>query len=181
MADTSTLRGVELVKVGTHDISTGRWQVDTDDLRSVVDAFRAGVLRKPVGKLGHVDDRFDGTPSFGYVDNLRIASAGRTLLGDLVLPRWLADAAPMHWPDRSVEALQGFRDTTGREWPLVLTGVALLGSTNPGIDDLASLQELVAASSGRVTLRTPTPARNNHSTIVLVAAARRRRAHRKLR
>lgn len=179
MGETRTLRGVELAKIGTHDISTGQWQVDADDLRSAVDAFRAGVLRRPVIKLGHTDNRFDGNPAFGYVDNLRLAHSGRSLVGDLVLPTWLADAAPLHYPDRSVEALQGFRDTTGHEWPLVLTGVALLGDTPPGIDDLASLQDLVAASSGRVTLRTPTTPARDHT--VLIAAARRRRAHRKSR
>ncbi|WP_354561384.1 MULTISPECIES: hypothetical protein [Gordonia] len=177
MGEVERIRDVELAKVGEWGISTGDWTVTREDLRSAVEAHRAGVLRKPVIKLGHVDDRFDGQPAFGHIENLRLAHGGDTLVGDLVMPAWLAAAAPMHYPDRSVEALQGFRAADGRTWPLVLTGVALLGATAPGIDTLTSLQDLVAASTARITLRPRTPARNTHT--VLVAAARRRRATRK--
>lgn len=40
-----TIRNVELVKVGVHEISTGTWTVTPDDLRSAVEAARAGVIR----------------------------------------------------------------------------------------------------------------------------------------
>ena len=178
MGDTRTVRDVELAKVGSWEISTGDWAVTRADLQSAVDAHRAGVLRKPIVKLGHTDARFDGEPAFGYIDDLRLADSGNTLIGDLVLPAWLAAAAPMHYPDRSVEALQGYQAPDGRRWPLVLTAVALLGATAPGIDTLASLQDLVAASTARITLRPRTPVRD-HRTTVLVAAARRRRTHQK--
>ncbi|QUD82093.1 hypothetical protein J8M97_20515 [Gordonia polyisoprenivorans] len=182
MPDTRTLHGVELVKVGSWEISTGDWTVTAEDLRSAVDAHHAGVLRKPVVKLGHIDERFDGEPSLGYVDNLRLADNGHTLVGDLVLPTWLAAAAPMHYPDRSVEGLVGYEAPDGRRWPLVLAAVSLLGATAPGIENLESLQALVAAAhrghADLVTLRPRTAA--DHRTTVLVAAARRRRTNRKV-
>ncbi|MEV6096034.1 hypothetical protein [Nocardia sp. NPDC051981] len=181
MNETRTVPDVELIRVGQWEISTGTWSPGRADLASVVAAFNAGILRKPVIKLGHVDARFeadhDGEPSFGYVDRLRLAEDGDLLLGDLVLPEWLAAALPMHYPDRSVEALQGYEGAGGTVWPLVLTGVALLGATAPGIHSLKSLQDLVAAS--RITLRPKVSRPGDHQRTVLIAASRRRRAHRK--
>ena len=79
-----TIRGVELVRVGTWSISTGEWTVTADDLASAVAAHRAGVLRRPVIKLGHVGPMRDASPALGYVDNLRTADGGTTLVGNLV-------------------------------------------------------------------------------------------------
>ncbi len=178
VGETRTVENVELIRVGTWEISTGTWSPGRADLASAAAAFGAGVLRKPVVKLGHVDERFDGQPAFGYVDRVRLAAGGEVLLGDLVVPSWLAEAMPLHWPDRSVEAAQDYQAPDGTRWPLVLTGVALLGATAPGIDSLRSLQDLVAAS--RITLR-PKLFRSgtDHGRTVLIAASRRRRAHRK--
>lgn len=179
MVELKTIRDVELIKVGSWEISTGDWDVTPADLESVLAAHNAGVLRKPVLKLGHVDDRFDGEPSFGHIDNLRITAGGRTLIGDYVgVPAWLADALPAHYPDRSVEGLKDFQAADGKRWPLVLTGCALLGATAPGIDSLASLQSLIAAK--RVTLRPKSVVRQSDTShTVLIAAARRRRTNRK--
>lgn len=178
MAETRVLRGVELVKVGRWDISTGPWTVTRDDLVSAVAAHRAGVVSRPVVKLGHGDDRFDGTPAFGVITDVRLASGGDSLVGDLEVPVWLAEAMPLSYPRRSVEAVTGFTAEDGTRYPLVVTGLALLGATLPGISNLAELQDLVAASTGRVVLTTEAPGKP-HSHTVIVAAARRRRAHRK--
>lgn len=178
MGKTRTVPGIELARVGEWEISTGTWTPGRPDLAAAVAAFNAGVLRKPIVRLGHLDARFDGEPSFGHVSRLRLADNGDLLLGDLVLPEWLAAALPMHYPDRSVEAVQDYRAPDGTRWPLVLTGVALLGATAPGIDSLQSLQELVAAS--RIMLR-PKASRvvSDHGRTVLIAASRRRRTYRK--
>ncbi|CAM3129295.1 hypothetical protein DFJ75_1701 [Williamsia muralis] len=181
MVRTRTLRDVELIKVGSWDISTGSWAVTAGDLESAVAAHHAGVLRKPPLKLGHIDDRFDGQPSFGHIDDVRVAEDGATLVGDLVVPEWLAASIPVHWPDRSVEALKNFEAADGTMWPLVLTGLALLGATAPGIDTLRQLHDPVAAS--RITLRPgahPQPLTGTRDRAVLIAAARRRRTHRKV-
>lgn len=177
VAETRTIRGVELVKVGQHDISTGRWNVTRADLAAAVAAHAAGIVSRPVVKLGHDDDRFDGTPAFGYISDLRLARGGDSIVGDLAVPAWLADALPLHYPRRSVEAVTGLKAADGTTYPLVVTAVSLLGATAPGIANLAELQELVAASTGRVVLTTNSPARTDHLTTI--AAARRRRAHRK--
>ncbi|MGV9827299.1 hypothetical protein [Gordonia sp. NPDC003429] len=175
----TTVRDVELAKVGHWDTLTGTWSPTAADLQAAVDAHQARVLRRPVVKLGHTDPRFDGEPAFGHIDNLRVD--GETLLGDLVgVPAWLAAAMPTHYPDRSVEALCDFAGPDGRTWPLVLTAVALLGAERPAVTTLASLQELVTASAGRgrLVVARLTPADRHRRTIVVAAAARRRRLNR---
>jgi hypothetical protein len=75
-------------------------------------------------------------------------------VGDLVdLEDWVHAAAPSRWPHRSIEGVMGvkFQD---REYGLVLTRLALLGATPPGMPALKSLSDLrqlvaaAAASSG---------------------------------
>jgi hypothetical protein len=178
--DVRTIRGVELVKIGTWQISTGEWTVSAADLAAAVEAHKAGVLRKPVIKLGH-SAMGDASPALGYVDGLRLTDDGRCLVGDLVnMPAAVAKLLPFSYPDRSVEALLDHVDATGRRWPLVLTGLALLGAVAPGISTLESLQEMygIAASARRVALaasafRATDPA--DRARAVAVARARRTR------
>lgn len=188
MGKTRTVPDVELIKVGTWNAMTGPWTVTAEHLRSVRDAHQAGVIRKPVVKLGHTDPRFqleenfDAEPAFGHVDNLRLTDGGRTLVGDLLgVPAWLADSMPTAYPDRSVEAHVDFEATDGTTWPLVLTAVALLGVNRPGITDLASLQDLIAATAhgGRRIILAAYSGGTDRPRAVSVAAARRRRLHRK--
>lgn len=181
MPESRTVRDVELVKVGTWNTMTGTWEVTPADLRSILAADHAGALRKPIVKLGHTDPRFDGEPALGHIDNMRLTDGGNTLVGDLRgVPAWLADAMPTAYPDRSVEVVVDYKAADGRQWPLALTGVALLGIVRPSITNLASLQQqLVAASaSGHIVLARHQPDR---SRLVTVAAARRRRLHRESR
>lgn len=176
MGEVTVVRDVELVKVGSWDTLTMRWDVTRETIASMLAARDAGVLRKPVVKLGHVDERFNGQPSFGHIDNLRAADGGDTLVGDLVLPEWLAAALPMHYPDRSVEARLNMVDSAGRTWPAVLTGVALLGAAAPAIADLTSLQDLVAASTVRLRTSDRRSSLSPRTELVVAAARRRRRA-----
>lgn len=187
--DVRTLRGVELVRVGTWSISTGEWTVTADDLAAAVAAHRAGVLRRPVIKLGHVGPLRDAAPALGYVDNLRTIDGGTALVGDLVdVPGPVAKLLPRAYPDRSVEALLDYEAPDGTMWPLVITGLALLGATAPGVDNLASLRDVaglygidLAASARRIVLAASAFRTNDHAARtrgVRVAAARRRRTHR---
>ncbi|GAA1071986.1 hypothetical protein GCM10009648_03390 [Tsukamurella spumae] len=165
-----TIPGVEIGRVGTFDASTGRATLTADDFTEAVRAFQAGVHPKPVLKVGHVDPRFDGSPSIGWVDNLRVGDAGRVLIGDLAgVPQWVADSAPTHFPNRSLEATYDYEDADGTIWPFVLTGLALLGATSPAIGNLAELRDFVAASR-------PTTNVTHHR--VRLAAARRARLNR---
>lgn len=136
---------VELMHTGTWPISTGVATFTTDDLSAAVAATGCPAVRRPVLKLGHTDPRFDGEPAVGYVDGLAVAEGGRTLVGDYAgLPGWLGDVIASAYPDRSVEGQYDFRCQLGHTHPFVLTAVALLGVTAPGIGTLASLQDVAA-------------------------------------
>lgn len=184
--DLRTIPGVELIRCGVWDLSTGPWTVTPADLVAAVAAHRAGALRKPVVKIGHLDERFDGEPALGYVDNLRITDNGQTLVGDLVgVPALLADVAAAAYPDRSVEGIQGFTDPSGTSYGFVLTAVALLGATAPGVSTLRSLADVgqlyglaAAAATGQRVIRLHTTAPGvtdiRRRVVVRVAAARRR-------
>jgi hypothetical protein len=181
-----TIRGVELVRCGTWETAShpDGWTVTADDLRSAVAAHAAGVLPRPRLKIGHQDPRFDGGPALGRIDNLRTTNNGTTLVGDFVgVPAAIASLLPHSYPSRSVEAFLDYTAPDGAVWPLVLTGVALLGSTAPGIETLADITDLygVAASSARRVVFAGAfhpdhaAAPRNRTMAVTVAAARRRR------
>lgn len=188
--DLRVIRGVELVHVGTYEISTGTFAPTKADLAAAVAAHTAGISRKPVIRLGHDDPRFDGTPGVGWVDGLRLADQGSTLIGDLHgVPAWLAASLKSAYPSRSIEAIQDVKAADGTAYSLVLTGLALLGATAPGIPTLRDLRDVEAmysggriAASGRpVTLirasaakSAPTP----RQRAILAVAASRRRARR---
>lgn len=181
-----TIRGVELMKVGTWDTVShpDGWTITAADLLAIIDAHKARVLPPPRLKVGHTDPRFDGGPALGRVDNLRLTDGGTTLVGDFVdVPAAIAPLLPSGYPQRSVECWFDVEASDGRVWPLVLTAVALLGDTMPGIKTLADLPDLhdVAASSARrvviaAAFNTTDPAARARA--VAVAAARRRRTHR---
>ncbi|MCW2686147.1 MAG: hypothetical protein JWR37_1037 [Mycobacterium sp.] len=159
------MAGVELARVGTYEASTGPLTLTADDLASMVAAYRATVARCPVIKLGHTSEVNDGMPSVGWVQNLQLTDDGNCLVGDLAgVPKWLADAMPTAYPDRSIEAAIDYTDADGRVWAMVLDGVALLGAVAPAMGNLANVRELVTASRS--------------TTASKIAAARARRIRR---
>lgn len=186
MPDLRTIHGIELLKVGTWQPCgvDGDWTVTTELLTSAVDAHQAAILRKPVIKIGHVDPRFDGGPALGYLDNLRLTDSGRTLVGDLVnVPAAVARMLPHAYPDRSIEGLIDYQDQSGRTWPLVLTGLALLGAADPAVETLRSLQDVgdlygVSVAAKRVVLAANHGTARDHAVAIAVAAARRTRKFR---
>ncbi len=158
MPDTPTLAripDVELIRTGRWPISSGSWDASAEDLAAAVAALNCPSIRRPVLKLGHIDPRFDGEPAIGYVDNLRIADGGHTLVGDFAgMPAWFGSIAASAYPDRSVEGTYGFRCQQQHTHPFVLTAVALLGVTPPGVGALKSLQDVAAlygVDNGQVT------------------------------
>lgn len=174
-----TVPGVELIRTGTWEISTGTWNVTTELLESAVDAYSAGVVRRPPLKLGHDDPRFDGEPAVGYLQNLRVTADGQRLIGDYAgVPQWLADVLASAYPSRSVE---GFHDVEvdGRTYPFVLTACAILGVTNPGITTIADIPALFAGVAAKA-VAIHVPAINTPTTAMAVALAAARR-HRRAR
>ncbi|MET8334369.1 phage protease [Streptosporangium canum] len=151
----ATIPGVELVQAGQWDISTGCVTFTPEDLAAAVGAIDCPAVRRPVLKVGHTDPRFDGEPAVGWVDNMTLAHSGNTIVGDYVsMPAWLAAALPSAYPDRSIEGFFDFKCQLGHTHPFVLTAVALLGVTAPGVGTLASLQD-VAALYGVAASTTP--------------------------
>ncbi len=145
MPDLTRIPGVELIRTGRWPISSGSWDASAEDLVSAVAALNCPSIRRPVLKLGHVDPRFDGEPAIGYVDNLRVTDGGHTLVGDYAgVPAWLGSIAASAYPDRSVEGTYGFKCQQSHTHPFVLTAVALLGVTPPGVGSLKSLQDVAA-------------------------------------
>jgi hypothetical protein len=172
MTDTvilGSIEGVELVHAGTWELSSGSATFTAEDLAAAVDALQCPGVRNPVIKIGHRDDRFtdpmsgkapgDGEPAIGWVGNLRVDAAGYRLSGDFLgMPQWIVEAAPSAWPDRSVEGAYDLVCQLGHTHPFVITGVALLGVTPPGVGTLESLQDVAAlygvnASTEEVTRR----------------------------
>lgn len=147
-----TIPGVDLVAAGTWDLSSGRQTFTPEDLASAVEASSCPAVGNPVIKLGHVDARFDGEPALGQVTNMRLDPAGVKLLGDLSgMPGWLAapnddgkSVMSSGYPRRSVEGSYGFRCQIGHVHPFVLTGLALLGVTAPGVGVLSGLPDIAA-------------------------------------
>lgn len=139
---------VEIAQTGQWDISTGRVTLTDDDLANAIAALDCPAVRKPVLKLGHTDTRFaslvgDGQPTIGWVDNMATTDNGHTVVGDYVgMPGWLGPILPSAYPDRSMEATWDFMCQLGHVHPFVITAVALLGETPPGIGTLESLQDV---------------------------------------
>ena len=107
---TVNIPGVELVKAGTWDASTGRVTITNTDLTDMATASRDTNIDHAINKLGHVDPRFDGEPALGRVTNLRLSSDGGTLIGDLVdVPSQLVDILTSAYPRRSVEIQWGMK------------------------------------------------------------------------
>jgi hypothetical protein len=148
------LLGIELARPGVWNLASGKTEFTVEHLRDAADFYAATGGQKLGIALGHNDPRFTGDPSFGNVTNVRYEEddRGPVLKGDVVdLPGWLHAAAPKRWPNRSIEGYEDF-DYDGRKYRLVLTGLALLGATPPGVQNIKSLQDLqlaLAASAAR--------------------------------
>jgi peptidoglycan hydrolase-like protein with peptidoglycan-binding domain len=154
-AESPVLRGVELARPGDWKLSTGPVTFTDQMLRDAADFFAASGGQAVPVKLGHVDDRFDGEPTFGSLTNIRYAEddRGAVLLGDIVdMPGWLSAAAPKRWPNRSIEGWQNFT-YDGREYSLVLSGLAFLGVTPPAVRNIRSLADLQSALAASSALR----------------------------
>lgn len=143
------LNRVELIHTGRWRISSGVWNASREDLTAAVAALDCPAVRQPIIKLGHSKTgplwagNPTGEPAIGHVDNLTLVNEGHTLVGDFVgLPGWFAQVAASAYPDRSVEGTYDMRCQLGHTHPFVLTAVALLGVTPPGVGTLRSLQDV---------------------------------------
>jgi hypothetical protein len=153
MVNLKNVKNRELMKVGKWQVfKGGEFNVTPELIKAAISAHESGVLRKPTIRLGHGDDdRFTGSPAMGWVDNVRASEDGTTLYGDLLgVPEWLADNMPSAYPSLSIEGMYDFTASDGTTHDFVLTGLALLGATMPGIGELKSVQDVEALYSGDI-------------------------------
>jgi hypothetical protein len=134
---------VELVAVGEWDLSSGPASFTTADLQSAVGAADCPAVGRPILKLGHNDPRFDGEPAIGWVAGMRLNDSMTKVIGDFEgMPGWLGEILPSAYPERSVEGGWNFPCQMGHTHPFVITAVALLGATPPGVGIIASLNDI---------------------------------------
>ena len=150
----STVYNVEVCAVGIeYPLASGPATFTPEDLVQAVASQDDPAVRPPRVWLGHPDDdRFhagrtspagSAEPALGKVINMRIEDDGMTLVGDIVgCPTWLARILSSAYPNRSIEGFQGAETVTGHKWGLVVTDLALLGVTWPGVSTLEDLQAL---------------------------------------
>ncbi|BCP29600.1 hypothetical protein MINTM026_05700 [Mycobacterium intracellulare] len=159
MVNLVTVKDRELMKVGNWKVRSGHdFKVTPELIKAAVAAHESGVLRKPTIRIGHGDERFSGDPAMGFVDNLRISEDGDTLYGDLLgVPQGFAEIMPSAYPSLSIEGMYDYTAPDGTEHDFVLTGLALLGATAPGISELKSVQDVadfyeadIAAAVGEI-------------------------------
>jgi hypothetical protein len=139
-----TVPNIEILEVGEQwELSTGPVDFTPEQLIAAIESQQDPAVRTPVLKLGHVDPRFDGQPSFGRLQNLRLTNNGNTLVADAVgVPLWLAKCMASAYPRRSIEGAFNVTTRTGNTWGLVLTGLSLLGDMYPGVETLEDLELL---------------------------------------
>lgn len=139
-----TIPKVELLEVGEDwMLASGVTTFTHEHLQSAIAAVDDPGVPRPRIKIGHSDPRFDGEPVLGTISNLHLSENDQTLIGDYVgVPAWLADIMPSAYPQRSVEGIWDYKSKTGQQYPFILTGVALLGDTLPGITTLEDLPML---------------------------------------
>jgi hypothetical protein len=148
MVNLVTVKNRELMKVGRWSVfnggdENGVFEVTPELIQSAIKAHEAGVLRKPVVRLGHNDPRFSGDPAVGWIDNLRVSEDGTTLYGDHVgVPQWLAEIMPSAYPSLSIEGFYDYTAPNGEAHDFILTGLGLLGATAPAMGDLKSVQDV---------------------------------------
>lgn len=145
-----TIPNVELAQAGTWRLSSGEATITREDLAAAIAALDCPAIGNPILKLGHTDPRFDGEPGVGWVGGMALKDDGGTLVGNYrAMPAWLAAkdedgnrVLTSAYPNRSIEATRKFRCQIGHVHDFVLTAVALLGTTPPGIGTLDSLQDI---------------------------------------
>jgi hypothetical protein len=159
------LKNVEIARVGKWSLASGPLDVTEQMLIDAAEYANLEGARPGYLKIGHTDPRFtgDGEPSLGWLHNLRVEGSGNdaALVGDIHdVPQWLAEAAPKHWPDRSMEGWTDYQ-VGDRTYAMVVDGLALLGVTPPGMSSLRSLRDLPqalgVAASARIIAQFPTP------------------------
>lgn len=147
LAELVDVEDVEIVQTGLkYPLASGPRTFTKDDLKAVVDSQGDAAVKTPRLKLGHMANMGlleDGQPAIGTLEDLKLTQGGHTVTGTYKnIPAWLARVLPAAYPARSIEALTGVSTSTGNNWEVVLTDLALLGVVWPGVNTLEDIQAL---------------------------------------
>lgn len=142
MGDLQKITGVEIFE-------SGEWNGDSyseNDLDTIVNAFNeTKEITKPYLKLGHNKEQKllanDGLPAAGYID--RIYKSGKKILADFVnIPEKIFHLIKNRAYKRvSSEIFVNFK-SNGKNYPLALKAVALLGGDTPAVHTLNDIMSL---------------------------------------
>lgn len=148
--ETTTIKGVQLVKAGTWGGMTGQSTITPAHLADAVAAYHDPEIDHAVIKIGHDGDLnlATGQPAAGWVENLSLSADKTTLIGDLVdMPAKLAAIMRKAYRRRSVEMSLGVKTPSGKTYAAALTGLALLGAKAPAVKGLADVLEFYASEN----------------------------------
>lgn len=177
-----TVGDVQIVKTGIeYPLSSGPTTFTPEDLAAAVNAQTDPSIPQPRIWLGHHDDtrihgeRLSGVPSgepaVGKVCDMRLTADGGCIVGDLTgVPIWLGNIVASAFPSRSIEGRFNVKTPTGKQHRLVITGLALLGVTWPGVgtlEDIASLYTDTGPAGIKITKA------SEEQPVAITAAAKR--------
>ena len=156
MIQTVDFNSVPICKIGEWYGLTGKAVITRELCDSVITAARDNEIDQARLKIGHVSSMNtalgDGAPAFGWIERPRMDDDGVTLRGDIKgVPKKLASLVGTAYKKVSVELRKGVRTPSGKQYPHVLSGLALLGVSAPavkGLDDLADLYASEAPDGG---------------------------------
>lgn len=156
MIQTVDFNSVPICKIGEWDGLTGKAVITRELCDSVIAAARDNEIDQARLKIGHISSMNtalgDGAPAFGWIERPRMDEDGVTLRGDIKgVPKKLASLVGTAYKKVSVELRKGVRTPSGKQYPHVLSGLALLGASAPavkGLDDLADLYASEAPGGG---------------------------------
>lgn len=181
----TTVQDVPVVRTGIeYPLASGPTTFTAEDLAEAVAAQDDPAVPQPRIWLGHPDDERihgvrlpgqasaigSGEPAIGKVTNMRLVEDGNTIEGDLEgVPVWVANIMASAFPSRSIEGRFNVVTPTGNNWRLVITGLALLGISFPGISTLEDIAAMFTEKGPKVNVTTATP----DAPVSIVAAGER--------
>lgn len=156
MVHTIDFDDVPICRVGEWSGLNGKATITQDVFDSVIAASQDNEIDQGRVKIGHISALNtalgDGAPAFGWIERPRMDPDGVTLRGDIKnVPKKLADLVGAAYKKVSVEIRKNVTTPSGKQYPHVLSGLALLGASAPavkGLDDLVSLYASEAPNGG---------------------------------
>ena len=154
MIQTVDFNSVPICKIGEWGGLTGKAVITRELCDSVIAAAGDNEIDQARLKIGHISSMNtalgDGAPAFGWIERPRMDEDGVTLRGDIKgVPKKLASLVGTAYKKVSIELREGVRTPSGKQYPHVLSGLALLGASAPAVKGLDDLADLYASEAPR--------------------------------